>query len=143
VVSNGTHTRPIYERLNAGNKPRDAMASVLIGLDREFDQHDTPRICGLIDISEDRLWLGSITASSLAVMPVDVEAGQMAYVTTYEFPLPRREQTDLSFNVANANEACRHITSGSVFSAFDRPICSASCVSAAGGFEIAVLDTRT
>ena len=82
VISNGTHTRPIYERLRAGNSSRDSIISVLVGLDREFDQHDTPRICGLIDLAEDRLWLGSITATSIVVTPVDVPDGQMAYITT-------------------------------------------------------------
>lgn len=75
VVSNGTHTRPMYERLKAGNSPRDAIVGVLVGLDREFDQHDTPRICGLIDLAEDKLWLGSVTANSVAVMPVEVTDG--------------------------------------------------------------------
>jgi IMP cyclohydrolase len=139
VVSNGTHTRPIYERLKAGNASRDAMAGVLMGLDREFDQHDTPRICGLIDRAEDKLWLGSVTATSLAVMPVNVAEGQMAYITTYEFPLPCGEQTDTRFHVQDASEVCRHIIAGSVFNGFERPVCAAACVSTPKGCEIAVL----
>ncbi len=45
----------MYERSKAGNSPRDAIVGVLVGLDREFDQHDTPRVCGLIDLAEDKL----------------------------------------------------------------------------------------
>ena len=140
VISNGTHTRPIYERLKAGNTPRDAMVSVLMGLDREFDQYDTPRICGLIDLAEDRLWLGSVTANSLVVTPIELADGQMTYITTYGFPLPRSEQSDDSFHGASANEVCRHIMTGSVFAGFEKPICAAACVSTSAGFEIAVLD---
>jgi IMP cyclohydrolase len=140
VVSNGTHTQPIYERLKSGNTPRDAMVSVLTGLDREFDQHDTPRICGLIDFAADKLWLGSVTATSLAVMPVDVAEGQMAYITTYEFPLPRSEQIDSKFQVRDAHEVCRHIIGGSVFNGFESPICAAACVSTSEGCQIAFLD---
>jgi IMP cyclohydrolase len=51
------------------------MVSVLSGLDRE------------LDIAKDTLWLGSITATSLAVRSVNVANGQMAYITTYGFPL--------------------------------------------------------
>ncbi|WP_310390150.1 IMP cyclohydrolase [Rhizobium sp. 1399] len=142
VVSNGTHTRPMYERLKAGNSPRDAIVGVLVGLDREFDQHDTPRICGLIDLAEDKLWLGSVTANSVAVMPVEVTDGQMAYITTYEYPLPHSTQTDIAFNAADAGEVCRHVIGGSVFSGFERPICAAACVNTGSGFEIAVLDTE-
>lgn len=141
VVSNGTHTRPIFERLKAGNTPRDAIVSVLVGLDREFDQHDTPRICGMIDLVEDRLWLGSVTATSLAVIPVDLAVGQMAYITTYEFPLPRSEQTDIAFHADSADDTCWHVIGGSVFSGFEFPICAAACIGgAATGFDTAVLD---
>lgn len=119
------------------------MVSVLVGLDREFDQHDTPRICGMVDLVEDRLWLGSVTATSLAVMPVDVAAGQMAYITTYEFPLPRSEQTDNAFHGDSADDTCRHVIGGSVFSGFERPICATACTGGTTlGFETAVLDAR-
>lgn len=135
VVSNGTHTRPIFERLRAGNSPRDAMVSVLSGLDREFDEHDTPRICGLMDIAKGTSWLGSITATSLAVRPVNVANGQMAYITTYGFPLPLDEQADTAFQAASADDVCRHLSFSSVFSEFEKPICSAACIATADGIE--------
>ncbi|EUB98714.1 IMP cyclohydrolase [Rhizobium sp. CF080] len=141
VVSNGTHTRPIYERLKAGNNPRDAIASVLVGLDREFDQHDTPRICGLVDLAEDKLWLGTITATSLSVMPIEAKPGQLAYITTYEFPLPRVEQIDSDFDATDPNAVCRHITNGSVFAQFEKPVCAASWIASASGPEIATLSS--
>jgi IMP cyclohydrolase len=141
VVSNGSHTRPIYERLKAGNDPRDAIVSVLVGLDREFDQYDTPRICGLVDLAEDRLWLGSITATSLSVMPMEVRHGQLAYITTYEFPLPRVEQIDSDLDAADPNAVCRHITNTSVFSQFEKPVCAASWIASAAGAEIATLNS--
>ncbi|MBB4440190.1 MULTISPECIES: IMP cyclohydrolase [Rhizobium] len=141
VVSNGTHTRPIYERLKAGSAPRDAIVSVLVGLDREFDQHDTPRICGLVDLDENRLWLGSITANSLSVMPVEVQPSQLAYITTYEFPLPRAEQTDQDFDAGDPNAVCRHITNASVFSQFEKPVCAASWIGSASGQEAATFNS--
>lgn len=133
VVSNGTHTRPIFERLKAGHSPRDAMAGVLMGLDREFDQHDTPRICGVFDAASDSLWLGSITATSLALMPLTVAAGQMAYVTTYERPLPSSSQVDGAFDPQRAAGICQHVVGGSIFADFDKAICAAATVIQIGG----------
>ncbi|EJJ28433.1 IMP cyclohydrolase [Rhizobium sp. CF142] len=140
VVGNGTQTRPIYERLKAGNTPRDAIVSVLVGLDREFDQHDTPRICGLVDLDENRLWLGSVTADSLSVMPVEVQPGQLAYIATYEFALPRADQIDQFFDAGNANAVCHHITHVSVFSEFEKPVCAASWIGSASGQEAATFN---
>ena len=140
VASNGTHTRPIFEQLKAGFAPRDALVGVLSGLDREFDDYDTPRICGLFDTLTDTLWLGSVTATALAVMPINVQCGQLAYVTTYEFPLPRRDQADDDFRPMSAQEACGHLVGSSVFADFERPICAASAVATKQGFEVATLD---
>ncbi len=141
VVSNGTHTGPIYERLKAGNAPRDAIVSVLVGLDREFDQHDTPRICGLVDLAENRLWLGSITATSLSVIPIEAWPGQLAYITTYEFPLPRTEQIDQDFDAVDPNTVCSHITRESVFSQFEKPVCAASWIGSASGHKTAAFNS--
>jgi len=139
AVSNGTHTRPIFERLKAGNAPRDAILAVLAGLDREFDDHDTPRICGLLDIAEDRLWLGSVTARSFHVMPVPVEAGQLAYITTYGFPYPALDQVDRSFEAHEPHLVCQHVMKESVFGQFEKPVCAAAAVATADGIQVATL----
>jgi len=140
VVSNGTHTRPIFERLKAGNTARDAIMAVLVGLDREFDQHDTPRICGVLDIAGDRLWLGSITMQSIHVMPMTVEAGQLAYLTTYGFPYLVPDQVDRSFAARNADLACQHMMKESVFGQFEKPVCAAAAVITANGVQVATLN---
>lgn len=143
VASNGSHTRSIFERLKAGNTPRDAMLSVLAGLDREFDEHDTPRICGLFDALNDTLWLGSVMATALAVGPVQVKPGQMAYVTTYGFPLPAAGQVDFAFGAMEAKEICRHVTQSSVFADFEKPICAAAAIAGPAAFEVATLNVES
>ena len=140
VVSNGTHTRPIFERLKAGNAPRDAILTVLAGLDREFDDYDTPRICGVLDAAEDRLWLGSVTAHSLCVTPIAVEPGQMAYISTYGFPLPSPDQIDRSFRVTEPNAICDHIMGRSAFADFEKPVCAAAALSRENGIEAGTLN---
>lgn len=140
VVSNGTHTRPIFEQLRSGNATRDAISSVLVGLDREFDEYDTPRICGVLDMATDTLWLGSITATAVAVMPIKVENGQMAYITTYSFPLPSPSQVDAVFMPTKAAEICQHIVEGSIFAGFSKPICSAALIALGSGVDVETLN---
>lgn len=140
VASNGTHTRPIFERLKAGHAPRDAVLGVLAGLDREFDEHDTPRICGAADLGSDTLWLGTVTATALAVVPVTAEPGRMAFVATYGLPMPWPGQIDPAFGAMDAQEACRHVVRSSVFAGFEHPVCAAAAVGDENGFEVATLD---
>jgi len=141
VAGNGSHARPIHERLKAGNAPRDAILSVLVGLDREFDQYDTPRICGLVDLAENALWLGSITATGLSVMPVKAQPGQLAYITTYEFPFTHPGQIDSDFGAADASAVCRHIVDNSLFARFEKPVCAASWIGSPSGHETATLNS--
>lgn len=140
VASNGTQTRPIFERLKAGNSIRDALASVLVGLDREFDALDTPRICAILDRSESTFHLGSICANALAVMPVTVARGQMAYITTYGGALPRSEQKDPAFSATTAAEACQHLNSGSIFADFEKPVCATAFLHHGGRADVDVLN---
>jgi len=140
VASNGTQTRPIFERLKAGNAIRDALIAVLAGLDREFDTLDTPRICAVADRMDGTLHIGSISADALSVMPVTVRAGEMAYVSTYGGPMPCREQIDTAFSATDAAETCRHLIGGSLFSGFEKPVCAVALISGADAPEIAVLN---
>jgi IMP cyclohydrolase len=87
VGTNGSHTRPIFERLLAGYDVRDVVAGVLAGLDREFDGRDTPRLCAIVDLSHSESFLGSVTKNSLAVVPVHLRPAQFAFISTNEYPL--------------------------------------------------------
>jgi IMP cyclohydrolase len=137
VSSNGAHTRPIFEKLKTGHTPRDAVVSVLVGLDREFDANDTPRICGLFDLISNTLWLGSVIKTAIGVLPIEVMQGQMAFVTTYGFPLPLTGQIDPAFTAGNASGACHHIMGSSIFATFKSPICSAAAMAGVAGIEVA------
>jgi IMP cyclohydrolase len=138
VASNGTQTRPIFERLKAGNAVRDALASVLVGLDREFDALDTPRICGVLDRSDGALYLGSISADALAVLPMTVPPGQIAYISTYGGAMPCREQMDAAFSAQDAAATCQHLIGSSVFATFEKPVCATAFVH--GGAEVDVAE---
>lgn len=138
VASNGTQTRPIFERLKAGNSVRDALVAVLAGLDREFDAHDTPRICAVVDRASDIAYLGSVCADALSVAPIAIKPGQMAYISTYGGPLPAAGQIDTAFSAATAAQTCDHVIAGSVFSQFDKPVCSTALLAGSNQLDVAV-----
>lgn len=140
VASNGTQTRPIFERLKAGNTVRDALASVLAGLDREFDAHDTPRICAVIDRAQDKLHFGSISADALSVVPIETAPEQMAYISTYGGPLASAGQIDPDFSAGDAVGTCAHLIGGSVFARFEKPVCATALVVTGSDVDIAVLN---
>ena len=48
VLGNGAHVDPIAEKLARGYPARDALATALLALDFEKDEHDTPRIAGVV-----------------------------------------------------------------------------------------------
>ncbi len=140
VASNGTQTRPIFERLKAGNSIRDALVAVLAGLDREFDAYDTPRICAVGDRTSGAIYLGSVCADALSVIPVDVSAGEMAYISTYGGPLPGGGQIDTAFTATTAAKTCDHVIGGSLFARFERPVCATALLCLGNDMDVAVLN---
>ena len=53
VVSNGSHTDFIAEKLQDGMSMRDAVITVLHAMDFEHDALNTPRIAGIVDDRSD------------------------------------------------------------------------------------------
>lgn len=140
VASNGTQTRPIFERLKAGHSIRDALVTVLAGLDREFDAYDTPRICAVGDRRSGAIYLGSVCADALSVVPMTVSAGEMAYISTYGGPLPGGGQIDTAFTATTAAETCDHVIGGSLFARFERPVCATALLCLGDDVDVAVLN---
>jgi len=97
VLGNGTHVAHIAEKLGTGYPPRDALASVLLALDYEKDDYDTPRIGGAV--TEDEAYIGIVRRDALIVEEVE----QPTLVATYEKDKPR----SIEFDVSSAKEASR------------------------------------
>jgi IMP cyclohydrolase len=138
VVTNGSHTDFIAEKLSAGLSPRDALASVLLAMDYEHDSYNTPRIAAIVDNTKSA-YLGIVTDGSLLVTSIDLPAGSAHYVATYEHTVPGQYGDD-SFDVANADAACQYIIGQGVFADLERPITAACVVQNGDGFEIAIAD---
>ena len=80
VVANGTHTDPIAEKLAGGMSVRDAMITVLYGMDYEHDSYNTPRITAVIDTKTQTGTLGIIRHDGIFVKTFELQAGEAFYV---------------------------------------------------------------
>src|SRR5690606_5762212 len=84
VVTNGSHTDPIAEKIAQGMPVRDSLVLSTLALDYEKDQYNTPRISAVIDSRNDSAWLGVVRDDGLEVRRINLEPGRFAYVATYE-----------------------------------------------------------
>ncbi len=140
VVSNGSHTDPIAEKIESGMGVRDAIAYSLLALDYEKDQYNTPRICGVADTREEGAgWLGIVRDNGVEVRRIFLEPGQFWYVATYEeVHICDRPRGD--FTAETAEEACGFMLSGGIFAERTNPITAVAAMATDSGFVCAVQD---
>ena len=140
VVSNGSQTDPIAEKIVLGVPIRDAIASSLLALDYEKDQYNTPRIVAAVDRRDENAgWLGIVRDNGLEVRRVYLEPGRFWYVATYEEVHVCGESAG-DFPVSTVEEGCEFILSGGVFAERTNPITAVAVMSTDDGFEVAVRD---
>lgn len=139
VVSNGSHTDPVAEKIQAGLPPRDAMAAVMLAMDYEHDSLDTPRITGVVTPDGQRGWLAIVRKDALLVREFALKPGQAFYVCTYDKNTPGCHQCDEQFQITDATDACDYILNRGVFADFEKPVSAACAVADAQGvFQTAI-----
>jgi len=126
VLGNGTHVDPIAEKLALGYPARDALAHVLLALDYEKDDYDTPRIAGII--GPDEAHVGIVRHDALVVQAVD----DPTILATYELDTPERH----ALEATTAEGAAREVFDLD----FDRPICAAGATVSADGVDLAFVN---
>lgn len=119
VVSNGSQTDVIAEKIVSGMNIRDALVFALITMDYEKDEYNTPRIAGATSLNGDA-YIGIVTPDNLIVEKVP--EGKAAYIATYEHIKP--QITD--FQAENAGAAAEYILHGGEFSGFINSVTSAA-----------------
>jgi len=139
VVTNGSQTDPIAEKIASGMSPRDALVLSLLALDYEHDQYNTPRICAVADRSTEAAWLGVVREDGLNVARMSLEPGHFRYVATYEENDLRTEQGD-EFSGTTAEEACAFMLGGGVFAERSNPVTAVAALATDEGFELASID---
>jgi len=135
VATNGSHTDPITEKLQAGMNMRDAMCTVLPSMDYEHDDYNTPRIAAIVDKSNSSGALGIIRHDALLVRVFKLFPGDVWYCATYEHNAPGNRYYDSTFDIQTAAEGCDYIMGQGVFADLEKPITAACALQAESGFE--------
>ncbi len=136
IVSNGSHTDPISEKVEAGMPIRDALALSLLALDYEKDDYNTPRIAGAVPLEGDSGWLATVRRDALVLVELPLEAGRASYVATYELDDPRAGQSSV-IDAVDAEGVARAVVDGGEFAKLTNPVTSAAVVARGSRFELA------
>lgn len=142
LVTNGSQTDPIIEKVIAGMNLRDAFALPLLAMDYEKDSLDTPRIAAAVDAEKKVCMIGIVRKDAVLVREFALEPGKMIYISTYEKNAPCAKNCDEAFDAANAAEVCDYMISGGVFADFEKPVTAASAIWNGAGYDLAVADAK-
>lgn len=142
VVTNGSHTDPIVEKIRSGMTLRDSLVLTLMTLDYEKDDYSTPRIAGAIRAGAESGFLAVVRKDGLNVRELRISPGEVFYIATYERNDVREEQRE-SFDAASAQEGAEFVLKKGVFAQFTNPVSSACALQTENGFEIAVASYAT
>jgi len=134
VVTNGSHTDPIAEKIGLGSSVRDALASVSLAMDFEKDQFDTPRVSAVADRRDDTAWLAVVRRDGIEVRSVKLSPGEYAYIATYE---ENKLTPPLSgFSANDAEQACDFMLKGGVFAERTHGVTAVAAMAAGEGFKL-------
>ncbi len=135
IATNGSHTDPIAEKVNAGLPVKDAMTLSLLALDYEHDALDTPRIAAAVPRNGDKGWLAIVRRDALVVKEVPLESGRARYLATYETNDVREEQQSV-FDARTAAEAALFSVRGGAFADMEKPVTSVAALANDAGFAL-------
>ncbi len=139
IVTNGSQTDPIAEKIASGMCARDALVYSLAVMDYEKDSYNTPRIAAIVRRDDERGWLGIVREDGLDVRAFNLTAGQCFHLSTYEHDVPG-EQYRAEFDARDATGACEVLLGRGVFAGFTNPVTAVALMEAGTGFEAACLD---
>ena len=124
IISNGSQTNPIADKIAIGMNIRDAMAYSLITLDYEKDDYNTPRIAAVVKGNEDdfEAYIGIVTDSKVLVEKI--EDGKAQFISTYEKNTPE----DVVFSAETPDDACKFIFDEGAFAEFENPVSSVAAI---------------
>ena len=135
IATNGSHTDPITEKIDAGMPVREALVLTLIAMDYEKDDFNTPRIAAVVPRRGDTGWLAVVRKDALVVKELPLEAGKVVYVATYEADDVRGEQSS-EFDASTAAEAAAFAVSGGAFADLEKPVTSVAALTNEAGFAL-------
>lgn len=139
VVTNGSHTDPIAEKIALGMPVRDALVISSLALDYEKDDYNTPRISAVADTRDGTGWLATVRDDGLEVRRVPLEPGRFFYVATYEENTICDEQSG-TFSASDPADCCDFILGEGVFAERKNPVTAVAAVATGDGFALHAKD---
>lgn len=139
VVTNGSHTDPISEKIAAGMPVRDALALSMLAMDYEHDQLDTPRVSAVVEKGKDSGFLAVVRKDGINVKEIKLNNGECFYLSTYEKNDIMPDQKD-NFDENGAGNCCDYVLGKGAFAHFLNPVSSVCAFETSSGFEIAAKD---
>ena len=126
IVSNGSHTDVIADKIAVGMNIKDAMALTLLTMDYEKDDFNTPRIAAAISSSTDEDsyegYIGIVTDGKVLVEKI--EYGKAVFISTYECQSP----VEVEFTASDSKSAAQFVIDGGEFKKFTNPVGSVGSV---------------
>jgi IMP cyclohydrolase len=122
VVTNGSHTDPIFERFEGGMAPEEALRVTLDEMGYEKDQLNTPRIAGIV--TADKGYLGIVRDDGVEVQGFDLKPYTCRVICTYE--LNHLTDKEYKFEAGTALDCARFVVDGEFFNTLELPVCAAA-----------------
>lgn len=142
VVTNGSQSDAIAEKMALGMAARDALAFTMLALDYEKDSYNTPRVSAVVDKrGSGSGWLGVVRHDGLEVRQMPLAPGRFFFVATYEENSPADSQSG-AYDATSAEEACAFILGKGVFAERTNPVTAVAAMATAAGFGLAVKDAN-
>ena len=126
IVSNGSQTDVIADKLALGMNIKDALAYSLLTMDYEKDDYHTPRIAAVVTSSDNEdeyeCYVGIVNDKKLLVEQIPF--GDAAFISTYGSQAP-----DLvEFDAKDAASSAKFIFDEGTFADYEKPVTSCAAV---------------
>jgi IMP cyclohydrolase len=122
VISNGSHTDIIADKIEYGMNIKDALTLSLLAMDYEKDDYNTPRIAGVVKPDEYEAYIGIVTDEKILVEKL--ESGTAKIISTYEQQTPKNAK----FPVKTSEDLANFIFNQGEFKNFTNPVSSLASI---------------
>lgn len=126
IVSNGSHTDVIADKIALGMNIKDAIAYSLLTLDYEKDDYHTPRIAGVVTSTNKKedyvCYVGIANDEKLLVDKIPY--GDAVFISTYGSQF----YDSVEFDAKTAKDAAKFIFDEGTFANYEKPVTSGAAV---------------